>query len=153
LALEQWSTAITFLEQARYAAPNDPLPGLRLVNLHILHRDWKNAVAIAADLANTFPKTSMSSMRWRAHKLAPAMWTGRFRPTSAPTRLPRLPSVLSGYVGSLRSARRFSEARIVLQAALDPDAHNAAVKGDMVRVEADIGGLGAGLAVRRPIEL
>jgi hypothetical protein len=41
----------------------------------------------------------------------------------------------------------------VLQAALDRDAHNAAVEGDMVRVDADIGGLGAGLAVRRPIEL
>jgi hypothetical protein len=41
----------------------------------------------------------------------------------------------------------------VLQAALDRDAHNAAVEGDMVRVDAAIGGLGAGLAVRRPIEL
>jgi tetratricopeptide (TPR) repeat protein len=55
-------------------------------------------------------------------------------------------SILPSYVGLLRSAKKFSTAQSVLQAALRRDPQNASLKGDLIRVEAEIGGLEAGLA-------
>jgi predicted Zn-dependent protease len=49
----------------------------------------------------------------------------------------------------LNTAKSFPEERTVLQAALDRDPQNASLKGDLIRVEAEIGGLEAGLAKAR----
>src|SRR6202022_2966976 len=57
--------------------------------------------------------------------------------------------ILSRYLALLRAAKKFPEARSTLQAALDRDPRNASLKGEMIRVEAEIGGLEAGLATAR----
>jgi len=68
----------------------------------------------------------------RAHELAPES-----RP------------IFSRYLALLRDAKKFVEVRTVLQAALDRDPKDASLKGDLIRVEAEIGGLEAGLAKAR----
>jgi tetratricopeptide (TPR) repeat protein len=50
---------------------------------------------------------------------------------------------------TLREAKEFAKAQTVLQAALARDPKNDQVKGDLIRVEADIGGMRAGLAKAR----
>jgi cellulose synthase operon protein C len=49
----------------------------------------------------------------------------------------------------LRAEKKFPEARSTLHAALDRDPRNASLKGEMILVEAEIGGLEAGLATAR----
>jgi predicted Zn-dependent protease len=57
--------------------------------------------------------------------------------------------ILSRYVSLLKEAKNFQEEWTVLQAALDRDPKNTSLKGDLIRAEADIGGLEAGLAKAR----
>ena len=56
---------------------------------------------------------------------------------------------MTGYVALLREAKEFAKAQTVLQAALSRDPKNDQVKGELIRVEADIGGMRAGLAKAR----
>ena len=58
-------------------------------------------------------------------------------------------SVLSGYVGLLKSAKKLPEALAVLRTAVDRDPRNSSVKRDLIHVEAKIGGLEVGLATAR----
>src|SRR5439155_5586600 len=52
-------------------------------------------------------------------------------------------------VALLKEAKQFAKAQTVLQAALARDPKNGPVKGDLVRIEAEIGGMRAGLAKAR----
>jgi predicted Zn-dependent protease len=115
-----------------------------------LQQDWKQAKSAAAELVTQFPanvdvldaqgrvqiaagdKDSALSTYKRAHELAPAS-----RP------------IFSRYLALLKDAKKFPEERTELQAALDRDPKNASLKGDLIRVEAEIGGLKAGLAKAR----
>jgi putative PEP-CTERM system TPR-repeat lipoprotein len=63
----------------------------------------------------------------------------------APDSLP----ILSSYVDLLRAAKKSSEARTVLQAAVDRNRREGSLKGELIRVEAEIGDLGAGLSLAR----
>ena len=150
VAQKKWPAATDYITRARTAAPNDPAAGLLLVNMYGLQQDWKNATSRAAELVAQFPanvevldaqgrvqiaagdKDGALSTYKRAHELAPS---------SGP--------VLSRYLASLKAAKNFTEERTVLQAALDRDPQNASLKGDLIRVEAEIGGLEAGLAKAR----
>jgi len=149
-AQKKWPAATDYITRARTAAPNDPAAGLLLINMYGLQQDWKNATSAAAELVAQFPanvevldaqgrvqiaagdKDGALSTYKRAHELAPS---------SGP--------VLSRYLASLKAAKNFTEERTVLQAALDRDPQNASLKGDLIRVEAEIGGLEAGLAKAR----
>src|SRR6516165_5858847 len=62
---------------------------------------------------------------------------------------PNAEPILSRYLTLLNAAKNFPEERTVLQAALDRNPQNASLKGDLIRVEAEIGGLEAGLAKAR----
>ena len=62
-------------------------------------------------------------------------------PNSAP--------ILSRYLGLLAAAKRFPEHRAVLQSRLDKDPGNREVKAQLIRIEAEIGGLDAGLGKAR----
>ena len=55
-------------------------------------------------------------------------------------------SALAGYVAQLKESKEFSTERTVLQSALARDPKNNAVKGGLIRVDAAIGGMRAGLA-------
>ena len=52
IAQKNWPQAVDDISRARSAAPNDPAPGLKLVNLYGMRQDWKNATATAAQLAD-----------------------------------------------------------------------------------------------------
>ena len=45
VAEKKWPEATDYITRARTAAPNDPAPGLLLVNMYGLQQDWKNATA------------------------------------------------------------------------------------------------------------
>src|SRR5262249_2975760 len=150
VAEKRWTEASDYLTRARAAAPNDPAPGLMLINMYGLQQDWKNAMPLAAELVAQFPANidildaqgrlqlgsgdtnGALATYWRAHELAP---------DSSP--------ILSRYLAVLMSAKKFPDARDLLQAALDRDPGNVSLKGDMIRVEAEIGGLDAGIAKAR----
>jgi putative PEP-CTERM system TPR-repeat lipoprotein len=145
-----WPEAIEYINRARTAVPNDPASGIKLVNVYELRQDWSNARIVAGELVTQFPrdvnvqiaqatallgggdtKSAISSYK-RAYELAPNSI-----------------SILSRYVASLTSVKEFREARTVLQEASNRDPHNSSLKGDLIRVEAEIDGLDAALAKAR----
>ena len=145
-----WPEATDYLNQARAAGPNDPTPGIALVNLALSRQDWKNAVTTAAQIAEQFPtNTDVLDAKGRAQIASGdtegAIATYERRYELFPNSMPATAS----YVALLKEAKKFSKAQTVLQAALARDPKNNAVKGDLIRVEADIGGMRAGLTKAR----
>jgi putative PEP-CTERM system TPR-repeat lipoprotein len=150
VAERRWPEATDFITRARTAAPSDPAPGLLLVNMYGLRQNWKTAVAAAAELAEKFPDNvdvldTQAEIQIGAGDADGAVTTYKRAYEVAP----RSPQVLSRYLGALAAAKKFAEERTVLQAALDPDPQNSSLKGELIRVEAEIGGLEAGLAAAR----
>src|SRR5438105_3012376 len=56
IAERRWPETIDLLNSARAAASYDPTPGLELVALYELRRDWNSAKAVAAELYAQFPR-------------------------------------------------------------------------------------------------
>ena len=52
---KKFTEATDYITRARTAAPNDPAPGLLLVNMYGLQQDWKQAASAAAELVSQFP--------------------------------------------------------------------------------------------------
>jgi cellulose synthase operon protein C len=117
--------------------------------LELSRQDWKSAVTVAAQVAEQFPtNTDVLNAKGRAQIAAGdtegAIATRQRIYQLSPNSIP----AAGGYVALLNEAKEFSKARTVLQA-LARDPKNAAVKGDLIRVEAEIGGMRAGLAKAR----
>jgi cellulose synthase operon protein C len=115
-----------------------------------LQKNWKEATPLAAELVSKFPANvdvldAQGRVQIGSGDTAGALATYKRAHELAPNSSP----ILSRYVGLLRTAKNFSEERAVLQNAVDHDPQNAALKGDLIRAEADIGGLDAGLAKAR----
>ncbi len=149
-AKRNWPEATDYINRARTAAPNDPSPGIALVDLELLRQDWKDAVTTAAQIAEQFPtNTDVLDAKARAQTASGdtegAIATYRRMYELSPTSS----SAITDYVTLLRRAKEFAKAQTVLQAALARDPKNDQVKDDLIRVEADIGGMGAGLAKAR----
>jgi cellulose synthase operon protein C len=147
IAEKEWPAAMDYLARARGAAPNDPAAGLRLVNMYLLRQDWKNATAAAGELLDKFPANfDVIDMRGRVQLAAGdtdgAISTYKRAHAIAPNSMP----ILASYLGLLRSTKDYTEARRVLRDALKVDHPNASLKADLIRIEAEIGGLEAGLA-------
>jgi predicted Zn-dependent protease len=145
-----WPEATDYLNRARAAGPNDPVPGIALVNLELSRQDGKNAVNTAAQIAQQFPTNpSVLDVKGRAQiaagdiegAIATYERIYRLSPNSAPA--------MAAYFSLLNGGKEFSKARTVLQAALARDPKNNPVKADLIRVEAEIGGMRAGLAKSR----
>jgi cellulose synthase operon protein C len=150
IAERNWLEAQGYITRAQGAAPNDPAPGLTLVNLYALREDWKGATATIADLAKKFPANfdvldTQARVQLGSGDIASAVLTYK----RAHDLAPNSQLALSRYLAVLNRAKKSREARAVLQAALDRDPRNASLKADMVRVEAEIGGLDAGLTQAR----
>ena len=148
VAGKKWTEAIDYISRARAATPNDPAPGLLLVNMYGLQHDWHNAIGTATDLVKKFPTNvdvidKLGRVQIESGDSDGALSTYKRAHMIAPNSL----SILSSYLGLLRSAKKTPEARMVLRAALRRDPQNASLKGDLARIEAEIGGLEAGLAV------
>jgi putative PEP-CTERM system TPR-repeat lipoprotein len=149
-AERKWDEATDYLNRARTAAPSSPTPGIALVNLYGLRQDWKNATAAAAQLAQKFPvNPDVLDATARAQAASGdtegAIATYKRAYELAPNSMP----ILVRYVALLNQAKDFSQARTVLQTTLARDPKNGPVKGDLIRAQAQIGGLDAGLAKAR----
>jgi putative PEP-CTERM system TPR-repeat lipoprotein len=152
LAERRWPQATDYINRAHAVVPNDPAPGLLLVNMYGFRQDWKKAAAAAAELAAEFPGNvdvlaSQAEIQSRAGEVEGAVSTYQ-RAYELPQHSPQ---VLSRYLEALAAAKKFTEERTVLQAALDRDPQNSSLKGDLIRVEAEIDGLEAGLAAARSL--
>ena len=150
VAEKKWVEATDYINRARAAAPNDPAAGLMLVNMYGLQQDWKHAVPAAAELVVQFPANidvldAQGRVQTAAGDADGALATYRRAHELAPASNP----ILSRYLTLLKGAKKFPEARTILQAALDRDPGNASLKTEVIRVEAEIGGLEAGLAKAR----
>jgi putative PEP-CTERM system TPR-repeat lipoprotein len=150
IAEKKWTEAMDYIARARIAAPNEPWPGLTLVNLYVLRQDWKNATATATALLEKFPgNVDVADTLGRTHIDAGdtdgALSTYRRAHQIAPKSL----TILSRYLDLLKAAKNFTEAQAVLQAALDRDPRNPSLKADLIRVTAEIDGLDAGMAAAR----
>jgi putative PEP-CTERM system TPR-repeat lipoprotein len=150
VAEKKWPEATDYIARARTAAPNDPAPGLMLVNVYGLQQNWKDATPLAAELVAKFPSNidvldAQGRVQAGAGDTEGALATYKRAHELAPNLAP----ILSRYVSLLKTAKKFPEERTVLQSALDQDPQNVALKGDLIRVEAEIGGLEAGLAKAR----
>jgi tetratricopeptide (TPR) repeat protein len=56
IAAKKWSEAIDYINRARTAAPDDPAPGTKLVQLYEQRQDWNNARTVAGELVAKFPQ-------------------------------------------------------------------------------------------------
>jgi predicted Zn-dependent protease len=149
-AERNWPEATDYLKRARAAGPNDPTPGILLVNMELLRQDWKSAVTTAAQVAEQFPiNTDVLDVKGRA-QIASGDTEGAIATYKRIYELfPNSTTAMARYVALLNEAKEFSKARTVLEAALARDPKNGAVKGDLIRVESEIGGMRAGLAKAR----
>ena len=149
-AERKWPEATDYINRARTAAPNDPMPGIALVSLELSRQDWKNAVAMATQIAEQFPTNpDVLDAKGRA-QIASGDTAGAIDTYERRYELfPNSIAAMADYVAVLNGAKEFSKARTVLQAALARDPKNDAVKGDLIRVESEIGGMRAGLAKAR----
>ena len=147
---KNWPQATDYIERARAAAPNDPAPGIALVNLYGQRQDWKAASAAAAELVEKFPSNpDVLDAKGRVQiasgdaqgAIATYKQVYQLAPNSAPA--------LSRYLGVLNTAKAYAEARTVLQDAITRSPKNSSLKIELIRVEAEIGGIEAGLAKAR----
>ena len=150
VAQKKWPEATDYIIRARAAAPNNPAPGLLLVSMYGLQQDWKAATSAANELVAQFP-TNIDVLDARGRvQIAAGDKDGALTTYKRALELAANPGpILSRYVALLKDTKKFPEERSVLQAALDRDPKNASLKGDLIRVEAEIGGLEAGLAKAR----
>jgi cellulose synthase operon protein C len=149
---KHWSEAIDYIGRARAAAPKDPAPAIALVNLYGLRQDWKKAAATTAELAEQFPANpdvldAKGRVQIATGDKVGAIETYKRVYDLAPNSLP----ALSRYLALLNAAKDFAQVQAVLQGALARDPKNGQLKGDLIRVEAELTGLEAGLAKARAL--
>lgn len=152
LAEQKWSEATGDIQRAAAAAPKDPAPGIKLVNFYIVRQDWKNATAAANDLAAKFPSNvDVLDAQARAEIGSGALDSGIATYKRALELAPNSANLLVRYVAALEKAKKYVEAQSVLRATLNRAPQNAAIKADLIRVAAEIGGVDAGLAEARDL--
>ncbi len=144
---KQWPQAEDFLDRARTAAPNEPTPGIELVNFYLLRREPQRARAVAGQLAAQFPANpdvldGLGRAQAAAGDKQGAVSTYRRAYALAPDSAP----ILARYLALLTSAKNFAAARTVLEQAVNRHPKNVSLKADLIRVEAEADGLQAGLA-------
>jgi putative PEP-CTERM system TPR-repeat lipoprotein len=152
VADKKWPEATDYINRARTAAPDDPAPGIALVNMFGVRQDSKNAATAAAELVQKFPANpdvldAQGRVQIASGDKDGALATYKRAYETTPTST----VILSRYLGLLNEKKDFSQWRAVLQSALDRDPKNGALKGDLIRAESQIGGLQAGLAKAREL--
>ncbi|MBV8740002.1 MAG: PEP-CTERM system TPR-repeat protein PrsT [Alphaproteobacteria bacterium] len=148
----KWSEAAAQIKQAAKLNPTSAAPGLKLVDLYIRSRDWKNATATATDLAAKFPNNvDVVDAEARAQIGADDKQAAIASYKHAYELDPSSSKILARYVGILNSAKKYAEAQSILQQALNREPQNATIKANLIQVAADIGGIDAGLAEARDL--
>jgi cellulose synthase operon protein C len=147
---KRWDQAIRYADQARAASPSNPMPGLKLLELYASQQDWERAKSLASELSNQFPSYAgvfdaqgrvLTTSGDRDGAINAFRRAYEIDPSSAP--------ILARYLSVLAAAKRFPEYRTILQSRLDKDPGNRGIKAQLIRVEAEIGGLEAGTARAR----
>jgi len=147
---KQWDEATNYISQARKAAPDDPVPGLKLLNVYALRQDWERTKQLAAELSAQF-SSNVGVLEAQGRVLLAsgdrdgAIEAYRRAYTIAPDSAP----IVARYLSLLAAAKKYSDERTVLLSQLDYDPANRRIKADLIRVEAEISGLEAGLASAR----
>jgi putative PEP-CTERM system TPR-repeat lipoprotein len=147
---KKWQEAIDYINRARSAAPTDPAPGLALVHVYELRQDWTNAKSVATALSAQFPSdVNVLEAQGRAQTGAGDTNGAISSYKRAYELAPNSKPILSRYLTLLNGAKYFREARAVLQAAVDRDPQNAALKGDLINATARADGLDAAIVKAR----
>jgi putative PEP-CTERM system TPR-repeat lipoprotein len=144
IADKKWPEATDLINRARTAAPNDPAPGLTLVRAYELRQDWVNAKSVASALSAQFPSNvevldAQARAQLAAGDTNGAVASYKRAYELAPDSVP----LLSRYLALLTSSGYYREASGVLEAAIDRDPKNSALKADLVRVTAQLDGVDA----------
>jgi len=150
IAEHKSSEAVDLLNRARAANKFDPTAGLKLVGLYQRRHDWDSAKTVAAELYALFPRdVSIVLAFGRAQQEAGDINAAISAYKLAHQLLPDSIAIQSSYVSLLKQAKYFREARNILQEAVDRDPQNASQKGDLIRVDAEIGGVDEAVARAR----
>jgi putative PEP-CTERM system TPR-repeat lipoprotein len=143
---KNWDEAIGYANQARSASPADPAPGLKLMAIYAGQQNWERAKALASELTSQFPSNA-DVLDWQGRILLAS--GDRDGATEAYRRAykiaPTSEAILSRYLSLLVAAKQFSEYRTVQEGRLNKDPGNRTIKAQLIRAEADAGGLEAGL--------
>lgn len=147
MADRDWKAAADYINRARSAAPADPKPGIKLVDLYLQQQNYRDAKSIGAELLTLFPKDpgvldAQARIQRATGDATGAAATYRQAFEIAPTST----MIRGRYLAALLAAKDYTTARDVLSAALTREPDNTAIKGDLIRVAADIGGIDAGIA-------
>lgn len=152
IAQRKWSEAVDDIKRAAAAAPKDAAPGVKLVNVYIGRQNWKEAGSAAAELAAKFPTNiEVLDAQARAQIGAGDLQNAIATYKRAYDLVPNSTDMLSRYVSTLSQAKNYAEAQSVLQAAHNRGPQNQAIKAELIRIAAKIGGVDAGLAEARDL--
>jgi cellulose synthase operon protein C len=146
----KWSDATDLINRARTIARNDPAPGLKLITLYEMRRDWNSAKAVAGELSTRFPRNAnvvaaQARTQMEAGDTGAAISSYKLAHQLSPNSAP----ILSRYIALLNQTKYYREARDVLREAIARDPRNASFKADLIRAEAEVGGLDAALSEAR----
>lgn len=152
IAVEQqkWEQAADAIGRARAAAPNDPAPGIAAVNLDLRRQRALQAKATADQLAAQFAtNVDVIDAQGRA-QIASGDTNGAVSSYKRAYQLaPNSPPIFSRYLSSLFAAKKFPEARSLLQQALEADPKNSGLRSALIEVVSGADGLDAGIAKAR----
>lgn len=142
-----WAAAVKYLDNARASAPNNPKPGIALINLYLAQHDAKSARAIAAEFSAQFPKNvdvldAQARAQLAGGDNSGAAATYRLAVELAPTSQ----ALVERYVAVLLAGKNPKEARSVLETALGSAPNNIAYKGALIRLDGQIDGIDAAVA-------
>jgi putative PEP-CTERM system TPR-repeat lipoprotein len=150
VAQQKWDEAANYTSRAQTAAPEDPVPGIHRVNLNLLRNDAAQAKSVADQLAAQFPSNpDVLDAQGRAQVAAGDSKGAVSTYKRAYELAPKSEVVFARYLSLLLGAKNFTEARTVLQQGVDRNPTNAGLKIDLIRVEAQAGGVDAGIAKAR----
>ncbi len=150
IAERKWPEAIDLLNGARAAATYDPSPGLELVALYELRRDWNSAKSVAAELYAQFPRDVNVVVAFGRTRLESGDTNAAISSYKLAHQLaPDATAISSAYVALLKQAQYFGEARVVLNEAIIREPQNTSLKADLIRADAAIDGVDAAVSKAR----
>jgi putative PEP-CTERM system TPR-repeat lipoprotein len=143
----QWDEAIGYAEKASAGAGADPAPGLMLLNLYVQRHDWGRAIPLARDLSAQFPDNAdIFEAQGRVLALSGDQANAIEAYRRAYEIAPNSALIVGRYAALLAAANRMPELRTLLQARAEKDPGSGRIKEELIRIEAQIGGLDAGIA-------
>src|SRR5262249_41881359 len=133
IAQQKWPEATDLLNRARAVAKFDRTPGLKLISLYELRRDWNSAKAAATELAGQFPSdakvvVARGRVQFESGDMDGAVASCKLAYQLAPDSVP----IMSLYAALLNQAKDFTGALDVLRAAVTRDPRNASLKADLI---------------------